>query len=212
MLVLVAAWGLFAVVVAVALWPRHRPAGVGLPFGNGQTRSLDGGGVLAPHGLAHLGPTGLALLFALLSLPLVGLTLGATPGETHRNDLLSATDPSRWSAAASAAFISALVAGTIGARVVRRHARVGALFTFMLALIVAIPALPLLPALLGQNVGAGFLCLGACSDVTTTTNLITGVWADLFFLFAPLYEPVPVLILALGVGLWAHLVRQLPET
>ena len=168
---------------------------------------------MAPaHRLAHLGPTGLALLFALLSLPLVALTLGVTPGNAHQNDLLSATNLSRWSAAVSAVFISALVAGAIGVRAVRRHAKVGALFTFMLALLVAVPALPLLPALLGQSVGAGFICFDACSDVTTTSNLMAGVWADAFFPLAPFFEPLPVLTLALGVGLWTHLVRQLPET
>jgi hypothetical protein len=108
--------------------------------------------------------------------------------------------------------ISALVAGTIGARIVSRHAKVGALFTFMLALLVAVPALPLLPALLGQSVGAGFICFDACSDATTTSNLMAGIWADAFFPFALFFEPLAVLTLMLGVALWTHLIRQLQKT
>lgn len=103
------------------------------------------------------------------------------------------------------------MAGTVGAPAVRRHAKVGALFTFMLALLVAIPALPLLPALLGQSVGAGEVCLSSCQNVTTTGDLLNGLGADMLFIFAPLFEPVPVLTLAIGVGVWTLLVRQLPE-
>jgi len=212
-LVLIAAWGLFAVLVAIVFWPRLRPAGADMPRANVDTGPVDSGGssALARRLAYAVGPTALALLLALLSLPLVALSLGVTPGAARENEALSASDFGRWSAAASATCISALVAGTIGAPAVRRHARIGALFTFTLALLVAVPALPLLPVLLGQSVGAGFVCIGACSDVTSTRNLMAGVWADLFFPGALFLEPVPVLTLAVGVGLWTRLVRRSAE-
>jgi hypothetical protein len=151
------------------------------------------------------------LVLAAISLPLVALTLGATPGDAKLpDDRLAATDLGRWSAAASAVLISAAVAGTICASLVRRHAKVGACLTFVVAFLVAIPALPLFPALLGQNGGTGFVCLGACSDVSTTSNLMTGVSADLVFPFAAFLEPVRILALALGVAAWTKLVRRYP--
>jgi hypothetical protein len=35
--------------------------------------------------------------------------------------------------------------------------------------------------------------------------------AELYFLFAPFVEPVPVAALAVGVGIWTAAVRRLPE-
>ena len=89
-----------------------------------------------------------------------------------------------------------------------------ACLTFVIALLVAIPALPLLPAMLGENVGVGRVCLDGCWALTTTNNLRDGLFSDVFFMLAPFYEPVPVLILAVGVGVWTYLVRgfQIPRS
>jgi hypothetical protein len=152
-------------------------------------------------------PTGLALLFALLSLPLVALSFGATDSS---GNWAPATALGQWSAAAGAVTLAALVAGTIGAPLVRRNAGGGAAITFVLALLVAIPASPLLPWILGQNVGIGRVCLDTCGSVTSTNNLGNSLRADLYFLLAPIVEPVPVATLALGVGLWTAAVRRLP--
>jgi hypothetical protein len=92
---------------------------------------------------------------------------------------------------------------------VKRHSKLGALVTFHLALLVAIPALPILPALLGQNVGAGVVCLDSCAASASTNNLMGGLYADAFFYFSPLVEPVPVLTLIIGVGLLTSIVRRL---
>ncbi|HEX7490756.1 MAG TPA: hypothetical protein VF337_03515 [Candidatus Limnocylindrales bacterium] len=184
--ILIAGWGLFIV------------------FG---VMALRSSGDEGPEGLAERArPTLLALALALLAWPVVALSLGATTGDARER--IPATELSRWTAAASAVFISALVAGPIGGFAVCRHAKSGAVFTFLLALMVAIPALPLIPSALGQNVGAGFVCIDTCSDATSTSNLVAGVWADMFLLFAPLYEPVPVLTLVGGVVLWTVLLRR----
>jgi hypothetical protein len=215
-----AAWGLFAIVAGIALWLSFGHASVGSRVEDERFWDDAGALVLLRRLPCWSRPTALALLFALLSWPLVALTLGAidTSGGVafNPNLALPATALGQWSAAASAVFLSALVGGTIGAPAVRRHAKMGGLFTFVIALLVATPALPLVPALLGQNVGAGCSSVlmstaGPCSYyVATTNNLFYGLWSDAFFYFAPLVEPVPVLILAVGVGIWTAMVRRLP--
>jgi hypothetical protein len=211
---MIAAWGLFAVIVVVSLWPRRAHASAEASVDSGPGASFDGQSWPArKRRIVHwVGPTALALLFALVSLPLVALTFGAVDsiGDIGQRNWAPATTLGQWSAAASAVFIPALVAGTIGGFAVRRHARIGAVLTFMLALLVAIPALPLLPALLGQNVGVGVMCLDRCGPVVSAIHLEWNLWADGFFWLAPFVEPVPILILALGVGGWTRIVRQLP--
>jgi hypothetical protein len=88
---------------------------------------------------------------------------------------------------------------------------VGGFLTFLIALLVAIPALPIIPAPLGESVGVGRVCLGGCWALTGTNSPGDGLISDLFFMFAPLYEPVPVLTLAVGVAVWTYLVRRLPD-
>jgi hypothetical protein len=208
-LILVLAWAAFALVLGIALFPERRGTADEPSDGRGVSSRRTGAKASVCRLSHDAMPTLFALVLATCSLPLVALTLGATPGDARLpNDRLAATDLGRWSAAASAVFVSALVAGTICAPAAKRHSKAGAFLAFLVALLVAIPALPLLPALLGQSVGAGFLCLGACSDVSTTSNLTTGVLADLAFPFAPFLEPVPILTLAVGVGTWTRLVRR----
>jgi hypothetical protein len=172
------------------------------PYATGLKTSIDR---INPNVLPAL----VALLLAACSLPVVALTLGATPGDAVvPTDRLGSFDPARWAAAAGAVLLSALVAGATCASTVKRHAKAGAWLTFLVALLVAIPALPLMPAILGQSVGAGFVCVGACSDMTSTTNLGHGLVSDLAFPLAPLLEPVPVVTLAVGVVIWTRLVRR----
>ncbi|MGA3031090.1 MAG: hypothetical protein ABSE58_10245 [Candidatus Limnocylindrales bacterium] len=215
MLLLIAAWGLLVVVAGVALWPRPRRAVVTVPGQNGPNASSNGGMVLALVRWVpcRYRPIALALLLALVSLPLIALTLGPTSAGdyVHQDQPIPVTALGQWSAAAGAAFFSALVAGRLGAGAVRRHAILGAFFTFVIALLVAVPALPLLPAMLGESVGVGRVCLDTCWALTGTNNLGDGLWSDVFFVLAPFYEPVPVLTLAVGVGVWTYLVRRLPD-
>jgi MFS family permease len=161
---------------------------------------------------ARVRPTALALLLALVAWPLVALTMGAVYPH-HPEPPASAF--SQWAAAASAVFLSALVAGPIGSLVVRRHVFVGGVFTFVLALVVAIASLPLLPLLLGQEVGVGCqsaiapgLSSSHCDPVITTTNLANDLQAVPFFWLAPFLEPVPVLVLAVGVSVWTAIVAR----
>jgi hypothetical protein len=166
--------------------------------------------------LYRAGPTALALLFALVAWPLVALTMSAVyPVHYVPGPELPASPLARWSAAASAVFLSALVAGPIGGLMVRRRLIAGGLATFAMALAVAIASLPLLPILLGQQVGVGCqsaiapgLSSSPCDPLITTTNLANNLQAVPFFWLAPFVEPVPVLVLAAGVSVWTAVVTK----
>lgn len=215
MLFVLAAWAVVAVVTVAVLFPLiDRAIGAAVGNAEGGPIHLTRLSEAADHFLARRsGPTTIAVLFALSSLPIIALSLGAvdTTGDAtfFENGRIPATGLGQWSAAASAVLFSAVIAGTVGAPLVRRHAKLGALVTFHLALLVAIPALPILPAMLGQNVGAGVLCLDMCQAVSNTNNLLSGSYADLFFYFSPFFEPVPIATLIVGVGLWTPFVRRL---
>jgi hypothetical protein len=159
-------------------------------------------------------PTVLALLLALVAWPLVAMTMGVG----YRDQYIGAGLPTsvlyQWTAAGGGVFLSAAVAGPIGGLVVRRDAIGGGLFTFLLALIVAITGASLLPALLGQNVAcwdvsaAGIV--SPCDPITTTARVVIEDIQSLplLFLFAPLAEPVAILTLALGVGVWTGVLAR----
>jgi hypothetical protein len=166
-------------------------------------------------------PTALALLLALVAWPPVALTLGAV------NPYYNGVDPERpasalgqWSAAGGAVFLSALLAGSIGGLAVRRNAIVGGLFTFILALEVAMASVTLLPMLLGQDVGvacesaiAPGLASSPCDPVFTTAQLYglgDYLGALPFLWLAPFAEPGPVLVLALGVVVWTVVLTRSP--
>ena len=165
------------------------------------------------------GPTILALVLALVAWPLVALTMTAVyPVHYVSGPELPASPLARWSAAGGAVFISALIAGPIGVLVVRRNVIVGGLFTFLLALMVAIESVILLPLVLGQKIGVA--CQSAiapgfssspCDPTITTGNLSNDLAAVVFFWLAPLVEPIPVLILAVGVGLWTAVLTRSPR-
>jgi hypothetical protein len=215
MLFLIPAWGLLAVIACVALWPRPRHAVVTVPGRIKPTESSDRRLALALVRWVPLRhrPTALASLLALVSLPLVALSLASTSASDNLyGQPTPATALGQWSAAASAVFISALVAGRLGAGAARRHAIAGGCFTFVIALLVAVPALPILPAILGESVGVGRVCLDGCWQLAGTNNFAEGLLSDVFFMLAPFYEPVAVLTLAVGVGVWTVLVRRLPDS
>lgn len=153
-------------------------------------------------------PIALALLLALASFPLVAMTVGVVEANQP------ATPFGPW-LAASAVFPAALVASAIGGHITKRRPLSGGLFTFLTALIVAVAFVPVLPALLGQNMFAGCVSFtfGPCGSYAVDSTIpASGLWADLSFILAPLSEPLPVLILAVGVSLWTYLVRHLPDS
>ena len=155
-------------------------------------------------------PTVLALVFALLALPIVALTFGAVDPASG-SEQVAATALGQWSAAASGVFLPALVAGSIGGPIVRRNSGGGALLTILIALLVAVPGALVLPLLLDQHVGVGWLCIDSCSTLISTRYPLSSIEADLYVGLAPFVEPVPVLTLAAGVGLWTVILRRLPR-
>ena len=148
-----------------------------------------------------LQPTVLALLLALLAWPIVATGWGFG----YRDQYVSGSPISglAWSAAGGGVLLSALVAGPVGGFVVRRSRVAGAIFTYVLALAVAIMGAELVPAYLGQTACGGVSA--SCTPATTTARVFIEDLQSLplLVLFAPLVEPVAVLILAIGVVLWS---------
>ncbi len=158
-------------------------------------------------------PPVVALLLACVAWPLVALSIDAvdtTTGVVFYGPAPAASQLARWSAAGSAVFISAIVAGTVVGPVARRMLVTGAVVAFVVALAVSIAALPLIPAVLGQHVGAGCYDYsgGPCNYASSTNDLLFSFESAGLFFVAPLIEPVPVIILALGVAVWSLVVNR----
>jgi len=209
-----------AVVCLVAAWLMSRGSGTSDAAGNGQEWSIYGWHMppAAQRLLAEpAGPTALAVLFALVSLPIVALSLDgvyAPAGVYLGQDQvgrLPLTDLGRWTAAAGAVLAAAVFSGTIGGLLVRRHAKLGGLLTLLLAWQVGIATLPLAPALLHQDVGFVYFCLDGCSaaiessDPATALQAAVTPWA---VQLSPLFAPVPFVTLAVGVIAWTRLLRR----
>jgi ABC-type branched-subunit amino acid transport system permease subunit len=167
------------------------------------------------------GPTVLAVLLALLSLPLVAISLdadsgapcggGLFSGRTCIYDGLPLANLGRWAAAAGAVLTAALVAGTIGGMVVRRHAVTGGILTVLLAWEVAVAALPWLPSLLDLDVGFGFN--GSFGAQIQSSHPSSGLGVALLIPLLPLEwcrEPVPFVLLLAGVVAWTVILRRFP--
>jgi hypothetical protein len=162
-------------------------------------------------------PTVLAVLFATAAWPIVALTFGAIdPVRTTGPSPVPASALAQWSAAFGGVMAPALVAGSIGGVAARRHAILGGVLTFVLALFVAEVAVLFLPAWLGENVG--FHCLAGAApggpqcDVAYTSTRLPATVGDLPSLglvlpLVPVIEPIPTLLLAVGVGIWTPALR-----
>lgn len=163
------------------------------------------------------GPAMLAAAFALLSLPLVALSLDGVstagsmyePGGPIRLGLI---DPGRWVGAFGSVLAAGLVAGTVGGSLVRKHAKIGVFVTLVVAWEVAIAALPVLPALLRMDAGFAYYCLDSCQPAISGKNpdgvlfLLVQPWTTLAL--APLVAPGPILTLTVGVAVWAWILRH----
>ncbi len=168
-------------------------------------------------------PTLLAVLLAAAAWPLTALSLDTDtfvpttesgPLNLYVRELgipLSATDPGRWAATGGAVFAAALVAGTIGGVVVRRHAITGALFTVVAAWIVGIVAMPVLPALLGRFTSVNHFCVDACLVMKVDGEPFAGLKTAIFFFTGPMLEPVAFTALVIGVAVWAVALRGSPR-
>lgn len=159
-------------------------------------------------------PPLVATALALISLPLVAHSLSILDTSTavsSSSPFLADSDPRRWTAGAGSVVLSALVAGAIGAPAVRRRLVAGALFTFILALITAIAAFPIVPATAGDHVGEVIFCIDSCSAIINSSDPSSGLHAAPLFAWAVLSEPIAVAVLAAGVSLWSLLVRRLSD-
>jgi len=169
--------------------------------------------------VAHpAGPTVLALLLAMVALPIVALTLNEVETTSasyssvpHSPAQLPSTDLGRWTAAFGAVVVSALVAGTVGGRIARRR-NSGEILTIVLAWVCAIVAAPLLPAILGQHVGFGVICIDSCSVPVSAANPTSGAFAALLFPVAALFETNALLTLVVGYGIWLGVIRHYRPT
>ena len=201
-LTLVAAWILILAAVAWSPAPGHPGSLFAVP-------------PLALRLLAgRAAPTALAVCLALVSLPIVALSLdvvSVTPGVYLTDPTrLSPIDFSRWSSAAGAVLAAGLVAGTLGGLVVRTHAKFGTVVTFVLAWQVGIAALPIVPALLHTNAGFAYFCIDGCSAALDSRNPVTGLQAAVIpfaLLPSPLFAPVAFAALSVGVAAWTKLLR-----
>jgi len=156
------------------------------------------------------GPTVLAVLMALVSLPFVAISLQeyAYAADLRGVAQLAPSDPARWTAAAGAVLFSGLIAGFVGGRI--SHNPAGALLTFLLAWCLAIAAAPILPAALGQQVSfGGQLCIDGCSASVSSVDPFSGISNSIFlFWLGPFVDPEPFLALLLGFALWYSLIAR----
>ena len=167
-----------------------------------------------------LDPMLLALLLSIASLPVVAISLNvADYGLGLGSDLIpiqvSLTDIGRWEGAFGAVVAAGLIAGSMGAPLVRASRTWGVILTVAIAWVVAIVALPVLPALLKSNhggaLGFGSTCPigpGTCHAAITSSDAASGLKQIWLFWAAPFVEPVPFAVLALGVAFWTRMVRS----
>jgi hypothetical protein len=192
--------------------------GAGESIGRAEAGVKVGDGLEGPDFLTNvLGPTLLAIFFAVLSLPFVALSLdaaeyGAASGYGASPVHVPGGDLGRWAGAFGAVVAAALVAGTIGAPLVRAHAIRGALFTTLAAWVVGITALPILPVLLHVNrngdLGFGMLCLDSCGPLIHTRDALSGLGEVKLFWLGPIGAPVAFGLLVVGVACWTRVVRR----
>ena len=162
------------------------------------------------------GPVVIALALAMVSLPIVALTLHVYPVDPYFGDWdgsapdLAWTDSARWLAAIGAVVASALVAGAIGG-LWRRHRRLLRM-TFVIAWIVAVAATPLLPELAGRHVGfGGPVCIDSCwAPINTSAPTGAPISAVLFWWLGPLAgEIAPFVVLSAGFTVWLKLIARI---
>jgi len=200
----------------------QEPAGIGGNGGGHAAAGIDAGDESAESDLDNylLDPMLLAVLFAFVSLPIVALSMNVADyrlglGSDLMPIQVSVTDPGRWEGAFGAVVAAGLIAGTMGALLVRANAMWGGLLTIVIGWVVAIAALPVLPVLLSSNhggaLGFGSACPigpGTCRAAITASDAASGLKQVLFFWLAPLVEPIPFVVLVCGVAYWTRMVRS----
>lgn len=160
------------------------------------------------------GPTVLAVALALISLPFVAVTLQVYEMESTGFQIadihpLAPADPARWTAAASAVLLSALVAGSAGGWLLRHRSGYSYWVALLLAWICGIGSTTLLPSLLGQHFGAVPLCIDGCGyGISTGAPGPTFVAAALFCWLGPISEGPAFGILVVGFIAWSQILTR----
>ena len=153
------------------------------------------------------GPTVLAVALALTSWPFVALNIHVyeLTGLADGSEPLPSTDPARWTAAASAVLVSAVVAGFVGGWLIRHRRDSSYWVALLVAWICGIGGTTLLPALLGQHFGTVPICIDGCAYSITTDNPGPNfLGAALLFWLGPLYEGQALGALIVGFVGWSQ--------
>ncbi len=155
-----------------------------------------------------LGPYVLAVLLALLSLPVVLLDVKAwaAPYTDYRDLPLPPTDPGAISAALLAVVLAAIAGSLVGLRFVRSNAVGGWVVTVVVAWFTAILVLPVGPTLAGLPYHTAQVCIDGCRAWITSPGIGAEALA-LGWWLSPFYAPWTLLALAVGAAIWAWIVR-----
>jgi hypothetical protein len=148
-------------------------------------------------------PLLLAVGLAVPSVPFVAATLQLyDPPITFDSASIDWQDPRRVLPAAILVLSAAVVGGTVGGLVVRRHALIGGAAAFLVALLTAIAMVPF------TGVTYGKLCIDSCGPLLDDELRFAGL---ALFGLAPAIEPVSVGCLVAGVVAWALLLRRVAD-
>lgn len=166
-------------------------------------------------GTRFAGPTLLALVLGLVTLPIVavlGPTLvpGAPIASSSSAPYAPPLDPARWWSAVGSVMGAALVAGTVGGWVARRNLFAGAATAVVCAWIIGIAMIPVVPVLLGIPFEAVPFCIDSCGaaiDGELGAGLVA--FASLGFVFAFAVAWPQFLILVAGVYFWSITLRPI---
>jgi hypothetical protein len=156
-------------------------------------------GVLARIGSGPAGPVRLAVVLSIAAIPFVGLSLLAPPIFEVDEGFQPPSLPSALVVAAIASIAAAVIAGSIGGLIVRRHPTLGALVALGIAWPVAIIVLPMAAAVLRIRLETAYSCFDTCGPMLHTDDVFSGAGAYLVALFVSAVTIVPLIILPICV-------------
>lgn len=162
----------------------------------------------------RLVPTALALLLALISLPLVMVvlpTVDTTGGFPQSNTpMANPLSPGVISASLTSVLFAALIAGAAWGPTALRHPWRGGIGAFLTAFVVGTAVLPLAPAVLGQRLVVGKWCIDGCMPVIHSFDELSGVvMATIGLPLSLVFAPGIDLVLAAGVVIWGRVLRRM---
>jgi hypothetical protein len=156
-----------------------------------------------------VGPHALAIGLAVASLPIVLLEIETFDlADQFRRDAprLPPLDPAAVVAATGAVLSAAVLASTVGTRLVRSAPPIAAIIMVGIAWGVGVVTLPVWPALFGLPYGAIRLCIDGCSlQITGPTS---GFRALAFVWMSPFWALWTFITLIVGVAFWTCIVAR----